>query len=129
MEKLKKARGKELFASHQLHRKQDKVLFVCFYILINLAEDISVERKMIKKDLILHLLSSLESTYGDLLTLTMSFIKKLSIFEENKEILKELNIVDKLMKFLNCSSQPLVNAVLRVYFNLSFDEVMPKSPP
>jgi ABC-type iron transport system FetAB permease component len=30
--------------------KQDKLLFVAFYILINLAEDILVEKKMLKKN-------------------------------------------------------------------------------
>ena len=36
--------------------KQDKVLFVAFYILLNLAEDVNVERKMIKKDIIFYLI-------------------------------------------------------------------------
>lgn len=35
--------------------KQDKVLFTAFYILLNLAEDLNVERKMIKKDIIPYL--------------------------------------------------------------------------
>ena len=39
----------------RLNQKQDKVLFVAFYILLNLAEDLNVERKMIKKDIIRYL--------------------------------------------------------------------------
>ena len=31
---------------------QDRVLFVAFYVLLNLAEDVTVERKMVKKGLI-----------------------------------------------------------------------------
>ena len=30
-------------------QKQDRLLYICFYILLNLAEDVSVERKMKKK--------------------------------------------------------------------------------
>jgi len=41
-----------LLITPRLQKKQDKCLFVGFYILINLAEDVTVERKMIKKGLI-----------------------------------------------------------------------------
>ena len=30
-------------------KKQDKLLFVCFHVLMNLAEDITIERKMKKR--------------------------------------------------------------------------------
>lgn len=33
-------------------QRQDKVLFVAFYLLLNLAEDLGVEKKMIKKDVV-----------------------------------------------------------------------------
>jgi hypothetical protein len=52
VDKMKVTKAKELQKTSVLQKKQDKVLFVCFYLLINLAEDISVERKMMKKDLI-----------------------------------------------------------------------------
>ena len=36
-------------------KQQDKLLFVCFHVLINLAEDNSTERKMVKRELIEYL--------------------------------------------------------------------------
>jgi hypothetical protein len=106
----------------KLEKKQSKVLFVSFYILLNLAEDPTTERKMIKRGLLDYLLTALDHrTSSDLLLLTISFIKKLSIYEENKNYLKSKGIILRLSKFLPCSSQPLMALTLRLIFNLSFD--------
>jgi hypothetical protein len=105
----------------KLQRKQEKVFFVGFYVLLNLAEDVSVERKMVKKGLIENLLLAAERNSSDLLVLTVTFLKKLSVFEENKNIFKAKNILHVLAKFIPCSSQPLMNITLRLIFNLSFD--------
>ena len=105
----------------KLEKKQEKIFFVGFYILLNLAEDISVERKMVKKGLIDNLMLAAERNSSDLLVLTVTFLKKLSVFEENKNVLKQKNILQLLSKFIPCSSQPLMNITLRLIFNLSFD--------
>ena len=76
---------------------------------------------MLKKQLIDSLLSMLDHTFADLLVLVVTFLKKTSIFEENKDALKETNIIVKLARFLPCSSQSLVTITLRLLFNLSFD--------
>jgi len=102
-------------------RQQDKVFFVGFYILLNLAEDVSVEKKMIKKDLIQSLDGVLNRSSIDLLSLCLNFLKKLSIFEENKDTLRSINIVAKLSKFFPCDHQPLTVDALKCLFNLSFD--------
>ena len=57
----------------------------------------------------------------DLLSLCLNFLKKLSIFEENKDTLRSINIVAKLSKFFPCSHQPLTVDALKCLFNLSFD--------
>jgi hypothetical protein len=124
LEKIKKLREKEATKERSFQHKQDRLLFVGLYILLNLAEDASVEKKMIKKALVPSLLAMLSRTYEDLLVLTITFLKKLSIFEENKEVFKECNLVDNLLKFIPCSSQSLVLITLRLLFNLSFDKVM-----
>lgn len=121
LERVKKQREREVTRQKQFIRKQDRLLFVGFYILLNLAEDANVERKMLKKGLIPSLLAMLSRSYGQLLILTMTFLKKLSIFEENKDSFKECNIVETLTKFVPCSSQDLVLISLRLLFNLSFD--------
>jgi hypothetical protein len=105
----------------KLQKKQEKIFFVGFYVLLNLAEDISVERKMVKKGLIENLLLAAERNSADLLVLAVTFLKKLSVFEENKNIFKEKNILYLLARFIPCSSQPLMNITLRLMFNLSFD--------
>lgn len=104
-------------------KKQDKLFFVAFYILINLAEDIGTEKKMLKKSLISYLVDMLDHKYEDLLILSLTFLKKLSIYEENKEELKNYKIIEKLYKFLACSSFQITFIVLRLLFNLSFDKV------
>ena len=105
----------------KLEKKQSKILFISFYILLNLAEDPTIERKMIKKGLIDYLLNALDRSSSDLLILAVTFLKKLSIYEENKNYFKTKGIILKLSKFLPCSSQSLMIITLRLIFNLSFD--------
>lgn len=105
----------------RLEKKQSKILFIGFYILLNLAEDPTTERRMIKRGLIDYLFNALERTSSDLLILTVTFLKKLSIYEENKNYFKTKGIIIKLSKFLPCSSQALIIITLRLIFNLSFD--------
>ena len=103
--------------------KQDKLLFVALYILLNLAEEPTVEKKMVKKELIPHLCFMLSRRNADLLVLSVTFLRKLSVIEENKDAIRGLGAVPKLIRFIPCSSQALVNNVFRLLFNLSFDKV------
>lgn len=119
--KLKKLRDKEVHEHNEFVRKQDKLLFVGFYILLNLAEDSNVERKMVKKQLSQSLMLMLNRNFEDLLILSITFLKKLSLIEENKNAMKEAGIVEKLVKLVPCSSKPLITITLRFLFNLSFD--------
>ena len=57
---------------------------VAFYLLLNLAEDLKVELKMRNKAIILQLIHALDRDNNDLLILVVSFLKKLSLFVENK---------------------------------------------
>lgn len=54
------------------------------YLLLNLAEDAKVEMKMKNKKVVPMLVQLLERDNVDLLILVVSFLKKLSIFVENK---------------------------------------------
>ena len=58
---------------------------VAFYLLLNIAEDTRVELKMRNKNLIPMLIKMLERNNEELLILIVSFLKKLSIFAENKD--------------------------------------------
>ena len=62
-------------------RMQDKVF--SGFVLLNLAEDVSVEKKMVKKDLI----NNVSSVLGRILLIychCVSLLEKVGIFEENK---------------------------------------------
>jgi hypothetical protein len=52
MDKARRMRRADDAKQKLLRVKEDKMLFVSFHILINLAEDINVEKKMVKKNLI-----------------------------------------------------------------------------
>jgi hypothetical protein len=123
LDKVRRRREKEAQKNRALTRKQDKLLFVGFYILLNLAEDLTVERKMVRKQLIPSLAVTLTRRFEDLLILCVTFLKKLCTVGENKDAVKELKVLDTLMRIVPCSSQPLINITLRLLFNLSFDKV------
>ncbi len=123
MDKLRKGLDRQHAKAKALTRKQDKLLFVGMYILLNLAEDLAVERKMIKKNLVVTLASTLTRSFEDLLILCTTFLKKLSTIQENKDDIRDSNIVETMGKFIPCSSQPLITISLRFLFNLSFDKV------
>ena len=57
---------------------------VAVNILLNLAEDISIDRKMKKRKISTYLIRLLERNKTHLIMITLIFLKKLSIFSENK---------------------------------------------
>ncbi len=57
---------------------------VSFYLLLSLSEDTRTELKMRNKNIVHLLVKSLERENEELLVLVVSFLKKLSIFLENK---------------------------------------------
>jgi hypothetical protein len=65
--------------------KQDKVFFVAFTILLNLAEDFQIENKMKKRKISVYLVKMLDRNNMDLLIISLVFLKKLSVFSENKD--------------------------------------------
>ncbi|KXZ50592.1 hypothetical protein GPECTOR_16g767 [Gonium pectorale] len=111
-------REKKLLA---LIQKQDRLLYIAFYMLLNLSEDIEVERKMKKKNIVVYLVKMLERSNVELLILATTFLKKLSIYKENKETMSSCKIVEKLMKFVPVLNDVLLMSVLRLLHNLSFD--------
>ncbi|XP_029659747.1 kinesin-associated protein 3 isoform X4 [Formica exsecta] len=117
-EELEKSRKK--FKS--LTKKQEQLLRVAFYLLLNIAENaMEVERKMRKKNVIGMLIKTLDRTNTDLLILVVTFLKKLSIFRENKDLMADENIIDKLPRLLQNNNIDLVLSTLKLLFNLSFD--------
>lgn len=60
------------------------VVPVALYLLLNLSEDTRTELKMRNKNIVQLLVKSLDRDNEELLVLVVSFLKKLSIFLENK---------------------------------------------
>lgn len=64
--------------------KNENLLSACVRLLLNLSEDVDVERKMCQKtELLKDLVSLLGRRNPELLKVTMVFLKKLSIVLEN----------------------------------------------
>lgn len=108
-------------------QKQERLLFVCFYILLNLAEAHNIEIKMVNRSIIKHLVLILERKNPDrkfldeLHLLIVTFLKRLSIFTENKTQMYELTLVQKMLPFMHTDNEDLLEACLRLLYNLSFD--------
>lgn len=79
---------------------------------------------MKNRQIISQLVAMLDRNNPDLLFIVLNFLKKLSIFGENKNEMKELGIIVKLTRFIPCNNQLLLQIALRLLFNISFDEVV-----
>ncbi|KAI3384101.1 hypothetical protein SNEBB_006454 [Seison nebaliae] len=102
--------------------KQEQYLRVAFYLLFNMAEDVRIEIKMQKKKIIPSLCYFLRRSNEDLIIIVLSFLKRLSIRSENKEIMIQEKIAPLLERILvNSCGRDLQTVLLRLIFNLSFD--------
>ena len=81
---------------------------MAFHLLLNLAEDLQIERKMKNRSIITSLINMLERNNPDLLFIVLNFLKKLSIFGENKNEMKDNGIIEKLNRFIPCNNQLLL---------------------
>lgn len=105
-------------------KKQEKLLYVALHLLLNLAEDIGIEKKMRKKNIVKTLLLCLDRKNTELGLLSVMFLKKLAVFKENKDDMAAGGIVSKIIKYLESSAEVLVMATLRLMLNLSFDNAI-----
>ncbi len=101
--------------------KQEKVLFVAIHILMNVAEDLQIERKMKNRNIVKMLVDLIERNNPDLIYISLNFLKKLSVFGQNKNDMVEYDIVKKINRFIPCQNPLLTHIALRLLFNLSFD--------
>jgi hypothetical protein len=54
-------------------------------VLLHLAEDMAIEKKMKKHNIVKNLVAVLDADNPDLLSVVLLFLKKLSIIKENKD--------------------------------------------
>jgi hypothetical protein len=91
----------------QAIQKQDRLLYLCFYLLLNIAEDASVQRKMHKKNIVQHLIHMLDRSNVELLILAVMFLKTMSIYRENKNQMVKVRI-------RSFASRGILQSLLRV---------------
>jgi len=108
-------------AFKRTNKKQEKLLYVCFHVLLNLAEDVNVERKMKKRKIVSLLCQVLPRKSPELVLLALTFLKKLSIFKENKDEMAENHVVELVAPYVDNQSELVAMAALRLLVNLSFD--------
>uniref|UniRef100_A0A3B4UK04 Kinesin-associated protein 3b n=1 Tax=Seriola dumerili TaxID=41447 RepID=A0A3B4UK04_SERDU len=118
---LRRDQDKALRKYQGLRAKQEQLLRVSLYLLLNLAEDTRTELKMRNKNIVGLLVKVLDRDDEELLVLVVSFLKKLSIFLENKNDMAEVDTVERLAHLVPCEHEDLLNLTLRLLLNLSFD--------
>ena len=121
-EQLRAEQDKELKKFNKMILKQDKLFYICFNILLNLADDFKIEKKMMKRNVVGYLVRMLERNNGDLLVTTLYFLKKLSIIGDNKDIMIQEGIIERMPRFFKGNNEPLMHLGLRLLINLSFDK-------
>ncbi|XP_014853215.1 PREDICTED: kinesin-associated protein 3 isoform X2 [Poecilia mexicana] len=121
---LRKDHDKSLRKYQSLLAKQEQLLKVSLYLLLNLAEDTRTELKMRNKNIVQMLVKLLERDDQELLLVAVSFLKKLSIILDNKNDMAEAAAVEKLARLLPCDHPELQSATCRLLLNLSFDAAL-----
>jgi len=84
LNKNSKDYDKELKKLNFMIAKQDKLFYICLTILLNMAGDFNIEKKMKKRNIIHILVRLLERNDFHLLIVILLFLRKLSIISENK---------------------------------------------
>lgn len=115
---------RQLRSTRSKEQKQERLLFVSVHLLLNIAENPSVEKKLCNKNVTGVLVSMLERRNLELLILVATFLRKLSIYKENKEALKSLRVVEKLAMLLGARNAMLVSAIVELLINLAFDRAI-----
>lgn len=67
------------------------------------------------------LVELIERNNPDLIYICLNFLKKLSVFGQNKNDMLEFDIIKKINRFIPCQNPLLTHIGLRLLFNLSFD--------
>uniref|UniRef100_A0A0A9WXQ8 Kinesin-associated protein 3 n=4 Tax=Lygus hesperus TaxID=30085 RepID=A0A0A9WXQ8_LYGHE len=101
--------------------KQDRLLKVNFSLLLNIAENLKVEDKIRKRNIVAMLVQCLDRSSVPLLIVIAKFLSKFSVRLENKDEMANLNVIEKLPKLLQLNNFELERATLQLLFNLSFD--------
>ena len=76
------------------------------------------------QSIVIYLVKLLDRINIELLILATAFLKKLSIYQENKDQMAACDVVTRLVKLMAVDNDVLLMAVLRLLHNLSFDAAL-----
>jgi len=107
--------------------RQNKLMHVALMALLNLAEEIAVEKKMVNRKMPQLLTQVLDRPHEDLLLVALQFMAKLSVFEENKDNMNTPETLAWLVQLGNHGNMRIGLLALRVLYNFSFDEQLRNS--
>lgn len=102
LSELRKTLKKEEKRLAKMICKQEKVLFVAIHLLMNLAEDLQIEKKMKNRNMVKLLCDLADRNNPDLIYICLNFLKKLSVFGCNKNQMIEYDVVKKLNRLIPC---------------------------
>lgn len=105
----------------QLNR-QNKLMLVCQMMLMNLSEELVIEKKLINRKMPILLSQMLDRSNDDVLLVSLQFLKKLSVFEENKDSISLPTTLALCVNHAAHSNVRVALLALRMLYNLSFDE-------
>lgn len=122
MTKEEYAKEEGVFREKQF--RQEVLLYVAFHLLLNLAEDQRVEIKMRNKNIVEQLVTMLQRQNVEFLILVVTFLKKLSVYAENKNEMASHDVVRRLQGLVPHPNPALQSVTLRLLLNLSFDPAL-----
>mmetsp|Transcript_96788 Transcript_96788/g.172174 ORF Transcript_96788/g.172174 Transcript_96788/m.172174 type:complete len:815 (+) Transcript_96788:124-2568(+) len=103
--------------------RQDHLLLVCIQVLRALSEDTSLEFRLVKSKICQLLIPLLARPNEELLLGVLSMVHKLSVFEQNKDVLVEhADVPVRLAELLAWPTMEVALLAMKVCVNLSFDE-------
>uniref|UniRef100_A0A915PQC9 Kinesin-associated protein 3 n=1 Tax=Setaria digitata TaxID=48799 RepID=A0A915PQC9_9BILA len=102
--------------------KQQQLLAICLNLLLNLAEDIKVEMKMVNRRMVSLLSKCIEDRNAvlSLLLCAINFLLKLSIYIENREAMTNGRVIESISSLFPIKNGNLRHNAIRLLFNLSF---------
>jgi len=104
--------------------KQIKLMHVCNMMLLNLAEDTAIEKKMVNRKMPSLLVQMLDRQHEECVIVALQFLKKLSVFEDNRGVIASPDTLTILVGLASHPNVRIALLVLRTLYNLSFDDAV-----
>ncbi|OQR76801.1 kinesin-associated protein 3-like [Tropilaelaps mercedesae] len=101
--------------------KQDTMLVAAFGLLLNISSELKNETRIVNKGIIPLLTSCLDRKSRSLLLIILTFLVKLSIYQENLHDIGQPIALDKVCQIIPTDDADVASMTLRLIHNLSFN--------